>query len=473
MNVAAFIFALVGAGLNLFQPIVGLPIPGLNFGASLFDIVFFLLNMLTSKNINGQFIVILIVFVALASIPATAVKSGIYVLQRKKDTNAVRTLKVCAIFYTVVALIVVSIPQLASSRAEERFLMQYGWNNVIPFTTPLIWAACYAVAAVFAHTDKNSEEYRNANSKTPYYPSTTSTTSSTQNSPAPQKTKTFEPVLGVETDALIKRGNIFLEDNNFDEAERYFEQAINQSPENSQAYLGKLMAELKVHNTDELSKVSTPLKEHKLFQRALSFANEEEKRTLESYLEIQEQNITEKTYSKALKNKERINSSSDAQNIIKVLKSIAPYKDSETIIQELELKKKDFEALEKNYMNAHVAKRELDSIQNLKNPDIEKFNRVAEMFEALGDYKDSKKLAEEIRRSGVESVEKIKRDKRNKKVMMIVIIITIIAIGGFYAYRKISEHAEQQRIEQARIEAEKQEEKSRIEALKLELQGQK
>ena len=117
MNVAAFIFALVGASLNLFQPIVGLPIPGLNFGASLFDIVFFLLNMLTSKNINGQFIVILIVFVALASIPATAVKSGIDVLQRKKDTNAIRTLRVCAIFYVAVALIVVSIPHFVSPNA--------------------------------------------------------------------------------------------------------------------------------------------------------------------------------------------------------------------------------------------------------------------------------------------------------------------------------------------------------------------
>ena len=345
-------------------------------------------------------------------------------------------------------------------------------TGIAPYVPMLLQVLCFSLASYFAHEDEQ-EEYRNANSKTAYYPSTTSTTSSTQNSPAPQKPKTFEPVLGVETDALIKRGNIFLEENNFDEAERYFEQAINQSPENSQAYLGKLMAELKVHNTDELSKVSTPLKEHKLFQRALSFATEEEKRTLESYLEIQEQNITEKTYSKALKNKERINSSSDAQNIIKVLKSIAPYKDSETIIQELELKKKDFEVLEKNYMNAHVAKRELDSIQNLKNPDIEKFNRIAEMFEALGDYKHSKTLAEEIRRSGVESVEKFKKEKRNKKLAMIFIIIAIIAIGVFYGYRKITEHAKQQRIEQSRIEAEKQEEKSRIEALKLELQGQK
>ncbi|MBR0316733.1 MAG: hypothetical protein IJQ99_07700 [Synergistaceae bacterium] len=396
MNVAAFIFALVGAGLNLFQPIVGLPIPGLNFGASLFDIVFFLLNMLTSKNINGQFIVILIVFVALASIPATAVKSGIDVLQRKQDTNAVRTLKVCAIFYTVVALIVFLIPHFVASNAEQRMFMQYGMNNVIPFTTPLIWAACYAVAAVFAHTDKNSEEYRNA------------------------KSKTYEPIVGVETDALIKRGNIFLEENDFEQAERYFEQAINQSPENSKAYLGKLMAELKVHDTDGLSKVSTPLKEHKLFQRALSFANEEEKRTLESYVEAQniaveaeKQAEMEQTYIRALELKEKISSSMDVIIIINLLKSITPYKDSEALIIELE----------------------------------------------------------QIKRNN---------EKKTKKkiilgfVSIVVFVVIVVCISKYLEHRRIAqEHAEQQRIEQSRIEAEKNEEKSRIDALKLELQGQK
>ena len=79
----------------------------------------------------------------------------------------------------------------------------------------------------------------------------------------------FEPVLGVETPALIKRAFIFLEDGDFYEAERYFEQALNQDPENSQSYLGKLIAEMKVRNIEELSEIEKPLQEQKLFQRAI------------------------------------------------------------------------------------------------------------------------------------------------------------------------------------------------------------
>lgn len=112
--------------------------------------------------------------------------------------------------------------------------------------------------------------------------------SSAQKIPAKMQ-KIYEPVLGVETKALIKRANIFLEDDDFDEADRYFEQALNQDPENSLAYLGKLMIELKVHNTDELIKIAMPLKEQKFFQRALKFANDEEKIMLEGYIEAQEQ----------------------------------------------------------------------------------------------------------------------------------------------------------------------------------------
>lgn len=279
-----------------------------------------------------------------------------------------------------------------------------------------------------------------------------------------EKKKTFEPVLGVETDALIKRGNIFLEDNNFDEAERYFEQAINQSPENSQAYLGKLMTKLRVHNMDELSKVAN-FKDDKLFQRALSFANDEEKRQLEGYVEAQKQADMERKYVQALNMMKTIESSTRAQYILDLLVPIVPYKDTEALIQEVSQKKKDIEILEKKYADAYSAKREVDR-SNLT--DIEEINRVAGMFEALGDYKDCKSLAEEVRRSGIERIEEAKRSKRIRKWLMIATVTAILGAGAFYAYTKISE----QKAEQARIEAEKNEEKSRIEALKLQFQGQ-
>ena len=42
----------------------------------------------------------------------------------------------------------------------------------------------------------------------------------------PKDEKIFEPILGVETQALVKRAFIFMDDNNIDEAEHYLEQAL-------------------------------------------------------------------------------------------------------------------------------------------------------------------------------------------------------------------------------------------------------
>ena len=108
-------------------------------------------------------------------------------------------------------------------------------------------------------------------------------------SPAPEtpqaSVKTYEPIVGLDTDVLVKRAFLFLEDDNFSEADRYLEQALNQDPENSRAYLGKLMVEKRVHNTDELVKLAQPLDDNKFFKRALRFANDEEKANLQAYAE--------------------------------------------------------------------------------------------------------------------------------------------------------------------------------------------
>ena len=45
---------------------------------------------------------------------------------------------------------------------------------------------------------------------------------------------------------------MFLEDGNFKEADEYCEKVLDQDPENAQAYLGKLMAEVKVRKQEAL-----------------------------------------------------------------------------------------------------------------------------------------------------------------------------------------------------------------------------
>ena len=94
--------------------------------------------------------------------------------------------------------------------------------------------------------------------------------------PITPPTQIYEPVIGLETEALIKRAALFLEDGEFDDAGRYLEQALNQDAENPRVHLTKLMLERKVHNVEELIETSTaPLENDKLFQRALRFADDE------------------------------------------------------------------------------------------------------------------------------------------------------------------------------------------------------
>lgn len=86
---------------------------------------------------------------------------------------------------------------------------------------------------------------------------------------------------GVE--ALLKRVNIFLEDDEWDSAEEYCEKVLDIDPENARAYLGKVLAELKMHTSEELFSSEKPIKDNKNFKKALRFADPELKRELEAY----------------------------------------------------------------------------------------------------------------------------------------------------------------------------------------------
>ena len=58
---------------------------------------------------------------------------------------------------------------------------------------------------------------------------------------------------------LLRRGNMALEDKEFDEAYKFFEQVLNRDVERAEAYLGKKLAQEKCRNLDEFVKARTDL----------------------------------------------------------------------------------------------------------------------------------------------------------------------------------------------------------------------
>lgn len=369
-NVAAFVFALAGAGLSLFQPVV--------LGFSHWDFLFLSYN----ENLIKCVINILAVSII-------AVIYGVTALKRKWEmknwkNNPILGFMLCASELLIVGYFLIeTMPEPVNWRERDLvgILTEQWWRRAV------FWALCYVIAACCAYLD-----YKNVISQSS---GSVSESAFVKFPSAPAAPKTFEPVLGVETPALIRRGKIFLSDDDFDEAERYFEQALRQNPENSQAYLGRLMAELRVHSTDELSSVNSSLSEMKLFKRALEFADDDEKTALMKCLEENAKNFdaNKKVYDKVLREIDKLTSLAQAQRVIKILESLVPYKDTEELIRRVKEKAAAFEALAKKYNDAVQAQEYGNA-----NRDIDSLKRAEKMFKELGSYRDSRTLAETVRR---------------------------------------------------------------------------
>lgn len=92
---------------------------------------------------------------------------------------------------------------------------------------------------------------------------------------------------------LLKRAFIFLEDGNWKDADEYCERVLDIDPENAQAYLGKLMAELKVHKQDDLAKLETSFDENDNYIKAARYADEKLRDKLNSYSDVIRYNAEE------------------------------------------------------------------------------------------------------------------------------------------------------------------------------------
>ena len=153
-----------------------------------------------------------------------------------------------------------------------------------------------------------------------------------------------------------------MDDSEFAEAERYFEQALKQDPENPHAYLGKLMAQLGVHNLKELSTVPSPLSEQKLFKRAVDFADEKGKAVLMKCLKANDAHLEHIRLMQAEeKYQEAINTRNSAEN-----------NNYRAAIKSLQFAQKLFEELEGYKDSASLAETVRENIIRLEAENAEK-----------------------------------------------------------------------------------------------------
>lgn len=146
-----------------------------------------------------------------------------------------------------------------------------------------------------------------------------------------QKQATYTPAKGIDInsnatpEALLKRATLFLEDSEWGMANAYCDQVLDVDPENAMAYIGKLMAELHVHNISELLSYETPFSTSENYLKAVRFADAETKAELERYSCV-------RTYNEGLSIMKKASSESEYLTAISLFEQIKGFEHTEELI---------------------------------------------------------------------------------------------------------------------------------------------
>lgn len=130
------------------------------------------------------------------------------------------------------------------------------------------------------------------------------------------------------TESLLKRAKIFLEDSDWPTANAYCNAVLDVEPDNAEAYLGKLMAELQVTERAKLADLPEPFEDNENYKKVIRFGNDELLNEILGYIEhIKNENL----YKSAKEFLESAKTENDYRSIANKFKELIGYKDSEKI----------------------------------------------------------------------------------------------------------------------------------------------
>ena len=134
---------------------------------------------------------------------------------------------------------------------------------------------------------------------------------------------------------LLKRAFLFLEDGDWSSADEYCERVLDREPNCAEAYLGKLMAELKVNQREQLKECEQSFENSNNCKKIMRFADEILKSEISGYIEAVDKRIEyeqkEKVYAHALVLLKAAHAETAYRNIASQMSAVSGYKDADSI----------------------------------------------------------------------------------------------------------------------------------------------
>ena len=241
---------------------------------------------------------------------------------------------------------------------------------------------------------------------------------------------------------LLKRAFIFLEDGDWNSADEYCEKVLDLDPENAQAYLGKLMVELRVRKVDDLANCEQPFDASNSYQKVIRFSDKALRGTLEGYIvHINDRNENARLtgiYNDAVNAMSRADSEDDYRSAADRFKRIPGFKDADTLAESC-LDKAEICRKDNIYSSAK---------SKMTGEQIAPYEEAIEAFKTISGWKDAneqiyacRKRIDEIKekeeadrlaaehQAEMHRIAAARRAKRVKKIAIIAVAVSCVCIA--------------------------------------------
>lgn len=229
--------------------------------------------------------------------------------------------------------------------------------------------------------------------------------------------------------ALLERAFMFLEDGDWAKADIYCESVLDQDPKCAEAYLGKLMAEVKVRKKEDLSKAKEPLGESDNYSKVMRFADETLRESLSKAKELQHK---EQLYTEAMACMTAASDEDAYRSASQKFLLLGSYKDSSSRREQC-LQRAD--RIRADRIQREETKRKEDVYSRaekcMRSGTIEGCNTAIQLYESISGFRSSaakiiecSRKIEEIKAK--EAARQVTVEKAKKKAKKIAIIATPI-----------------------------------------------
>ncbi len=200
------------------------------------------------------------------------------------------------------------------------------------------------------------------------------------------KSDAVTAAVSINTAAVLERGFLYAEDQDWEGANECFEKVLNVAPQNAQAYLGKLLVDLKVSTKEGLLTCGQLFDQNNNYKKILRFGDSELKTFIQRASEEGGADAREQLYKDAVWKMENSIMPEPLRECQKIFESLGDYMDSKDKLEECKQRVKDAE--EKKLEDLYNFNRDL-----MNRDDIDMCKRALKFFEGHRGYRDCSEWA--------------------------------------------------------------------------------